>query len=231
MDLAFLVYIFSAGMFATVNPCGFAMLPAYLALYVAGEKDISTSVLTRLGRAIGVALAVAAGFLLLFLVAGLLITAGGRFIVQAIPFVGRLLGLGLVLLGIWLLLGRYLPVPSLPTPEARAEHTVRHMFLFGVAYGLASLSCTLPIFLIVVGGALSAATFFQGMLAFLVYGSGMAFVLILLTVGITFFENMLVRRVRHLLPYTQRIAALIVLGAGLYLTYYWWFAGGRMVAF
>lgn len=31
-------YAFGAGMVSTVNPCGFAMLPAYLSLYM-GAKD------------------------------------------------------------------------------------------------------------------------------------------------------------------------------------------------
>jgi cytochrome c biogenesis protein CcdA len=30
-------YALAAGMLATINPCGFALLPAYLSLYLSGE--------------------------------------------------------------------------------------------------------------------------------------------------------------------------------------------------
>ncbi len=42
--LAPLGFAFAAGMAATVNPCGFAMLPAYLDLYMgSGEKDAGSA--------------------------------------------------------------------------------------------------------------------------------------------------------------------------------------------
>jgi cytochrome c biogenesis protein CcdA len=37
-DIGFLVFALSAGAVATLNPCGFAMLPAYLA-YFPGRED------------------------------------------------------------------------------------------------------------------------------------------------------------------------------------------------
>lgn len=38
MDLDTIGFALAAGLVAAVNPCGFAMLPAYLALVVAGEE-------------------------------------------------------------------------------------------------------------------------------------------------------------------------------------------------
>ena len=52
--LAPLGFAFAAGMAATVNPCGFAMLPAYLGLYMgSGENGAGQpGPLTRLARAV-----------------------------------------------------------------------------------------------------------------------------------------------------------------------------------
>ena len=59
-------------MVATVNPCGFAMLPAYLGYFLGLEgqdRDVQASV----SRSLGVGLSVSAGFLVVFGLAGLAI--------------------------------------------------------------------------------------------------------------------------------------------------------------
>ena len=56
---------FAAGMLTVVNPCGFAMLPAYLGFFLGLEgedKDLRAGV----SRSIAVGLSVAGGFLLVF---------------------------------------------------------------------------------------------------------------------------------------------------------------------
>ena len=92
-DLLPVGYAFGAGMVSAVNPCGFAMLPAYLGLYL-GARDMmvapsgTTVVATgfasagaipaQVARATVVTWSVTAGFVLLFGGVGLAISAGGR---------------------------------------------------------------------------------------------------------------------------------------------------------
>src|SRR3546814_13264595 len=67
-----LAIAFASGMLATVNPCGFAMLPAYLGFFLGqegGDRDVRASV----SRSLGVGLSVSAGFLLVFSIVGLAI--------------------------------------------------------------------------------------------------------------------------------------------------------------
>src|SRR3546814_16901401 len=67
-----LAIAFASGMLATVNPCGFAMLPAYLGFFLGqegGDRDVRASV----SRSLGVGLSVSAGFLLVFSFVGLAI--------------------------------------------------------------------------------------------------------------------------------------------------------------
>src|SRR5574337_837098 len=155
-DFLPLGYAFGAGMVAAVNPCGFAMLPAYLGLYLGRDEErfAQASALQRFAQALTVAAAVSAGFVVLFGVTGLVIGAGGYFVVSAFPWIGLSIGVLLVALGLWLLAGRTL---STGLTEQVAAHLsapgqkgIRGFFVFGIAYGTASLSCTLPIFLGVV---------------------------------------------------------------------------------
>ena len=49
-------YAFGAGMVSAVNPCGFAMLPVYLSLYLGAEDEQfrQRSWVVRLAKAMGV---------------------------------------------------------------------------------------------------------------------------------------------------------------------------------
>ena len=95
-------YAFGAGMISTVNPCGFAMLPAYLSLYIGiTEPGFETrSPIARATRALYIGLMVTVGFLVLFSVVGLLVAAGGQLLVDIMPWAGLLTGVALAVLGV-----------------------------------------------------------------------------------------------------------------------------------
>ncbi len=245
MDLALLFWAFSAGMVATVNPCGFAMLPAYISYYLAtddgppGDEPLAPgaqpvgvlaprqlhATLSRLLPALAVGGILTTGFLVLFALAGTLISAGAYAVVRTMPWIGLGVGLGLVLLGVWLLLGHHLVLPGLPQMQMQRERSLRSIFLFGVAYGLASLSCTLPIFLVVVGGAFTRQSIGAALVQFLAYGLGMGVVLMALTLSLALFKGVLVRYLQRVVPYVERAGAVLLLGAGGYIVYYWLVTG------
>jgi len=71
-------------MVGAVNPCGFAMLPAYLGLYLgSGDTDGRAHLLGHIGRALVVGGLVTAGFVLMFGVAGLVNGIGSRSVVES----------------------------------------------------------------------------------------------------------------------------------------------------
>lgn len=74
-------YAFGAGMVSAVNPCGFAMLPVYLTLYLGAKESEfrQKSVFFRLLKAFWIAFVVTAGFALLFGLVGAIVSAGGSF--------------------------------------------------------------------------------------------------------------------------------------------------------
>jgi len=221
-------YAFGAGMVAAVNPCGFAMLPAYLSLYLGAKEDdfAKRPAVARILRAFMVGATVCLGFILLFGLAGIIISAGGNALLGAMPWIGILIGVALILLGLWVLAGRSLYLGVFERFASRVGDpstvSVRGFFLFGLAYGTASLSCTLPVFLVVVGSGIMAGGFLTGMGQFLGYGLGMASVIMALTLALAFFKQGLVARLRKAAPYVQLASAVLLVLAGAYMISYWW---------
>ncbi|MCI0899005.1 MAG: hypothetical protein J4O11_11975, partial [Chloroflexi bacterium] len=106
--LAPLGFAFAVGMASAVNPCGFAMLPAYLGLYLgdADKEAVQPSAFKQLRQALIVGGTVTAGFVVLFGSAGLVIGLGARaFIVDVLPWLGLVIGVVLAILGSWMLGG------------------------------------------------------------------------------------------------------------------------------
>ncbi|MCZ6907724.1 MAG: cytochrome c biogenesis CcdA family protein [Deltaproteobacteria bacterium] len=231
-------YPFGAGMVSTVNPCGFAMLPAYLSLYLGTQDNTfyQRSIALRTLKALFVGLTVSAGFVVLFAVIGTGVSAGGRFLIPAMPWIAIVIGVGLVILGLWMLTGRAVNAEFFAKLASRIGDPrsigVRGFFLFGVAFGAASLSCTLPIFLVVVGSALATGEFLSGLVQFVSYGMGMGLVLIVLTLGTALFkEGIVLTGLRGLFHYVERVAAVLLVVAGSYIVYYWLFKGGLINMF
>ena len=225
MDLAALVYPFTLGSIAAFNPCGFVMLPAFVSYFLATEDgahsvaDVGWA--TRLTRALGVRLALTAGFLALFVVAGGVISAGGLLLVTSVPWMGLVIGALFVGLGLWLLTGRSIAIPFLPTPQIERKRTTRSVFMFGVAYGLVSLSCTLPLFLGVVSGALTQTGIARALTQFVAYALGMGLVMMAITISLALFEGVMLTRMRQIGPYVSRLGAIALVAAGGYMIYYW----------
>jgi cytochrome c biogenesis protein CcdA len=78
-----LALAFAAGMLAPVNPCGFALLPAWIT-YTLGTTDASPVPL-RLARAARSGAALTIGFAGTLVTAGLIISAGARVLITAAP--------------------------------------------------------------------------------------------------------------------------------------------------
>jgi cytochrome c biogenesis protein CcdA len=161
---------------------------------------------------------VAVGFLGFFAIVGLPGSYGVGAIARAVPWAGLVTGAALALAGLLTLLGTDLRLPTYFRVQPRRERRVGAMLLFGVGYGAASLGCTLPLFLTLVGASLSGG---GKLTAFLAYGAGMAVVLMALSVLVALAREGAARAVRPLLPHMQRIAGLLLLASGGYLFYYW----------
>ena len=221
MELPF-AFAFTAGLVATLNPCGFAMLPAYLSYFMGlddGGEATTTGASVR--RAVQVGAVVSAGFLLVFGLAGILITLGVRAVVDAMPWIALAVGVGVIGLGAVLLAGRELTFRLPRTGSAPAGRGNAGVFWFGVSYAIASLSCTLPVFLVVVAGTIPQLGFVAGVATFLVYGLGMSTLLLLVTLALAFGKRALVTRLRAASQHVSRVAGGILILAGAYIVFFW----------
>ena len=225
-------FAFGAGMLSTVNPCGFAMVPAYISLYMgsSGENIQSRSLSSRGIRAFWITSVVSSGFLVLFGSAGILITMAGRTIAESIPWLAVLIGFGLIFLGIRMIAKRPLTATALLRLANRIGNprsvSTLGFFLFGIAFGITSLSCALPIFLAVVGSALAANGIESVVIQFSSYSLGMGSVILTLSLGMTFFKHdLFVKNLRRVMPRLHYVTGSVVVLAGGYIVYYWLIQG------
>ena len=224
--IAPLGFAFGAGLAAAFNPCGFAMLPAYMGLYLGVGEDDNSSFISHIGKALLIGGSVTVGFILLFAVAGAVIGLGARSVVGSIlPWIGLGVGILLTLAGAWLLGGGKLYTALAQQMAEKfgnpGQANIRGYFIFGLAYGLASLSCTLPIFLAVIGSSFASANIWAAFAQFILYALGMGAVIITLTVGIALFKGAMVGGMRKVMPYMQPIGTWLMLIAGTYIVFYW----------
>lgn len=176
-----IAFAFSAGIVAAFNPCGFALLPVYLARFLAkSTQGRSRSLLT----AAAVAAAVSAGFLLVFGVVGLVLSRITLALADFFPWLTVLVGLALMPVGIAMIWG-YHPSISLPRlQKSGSGQGLGSMVQFGASYGTVSLSCTLPIFLAAVSATFVDTSVGAGLAVFAAYGLGMSLVLTALTLAL-----------------------------------------------
>lgn len=211
---------FTAGLVAALNPCGFVMLPGYLALVVQGDTGDGRNALTALGRAVAATFAMALGFVVVFGAFGLLTIAAASTVQRYLPYVTVLIGIVLVALGIWFLAGHDLNVlMRLPHPPWAPSARMGSMFGYGLSYALASLSCTIGPFLAVSGTAVrGGAADVVGVYA--LYVAGFTLVVGALAVAAALASSAVADRMRRILPYVNRISGALLVVVGLYVSYY-----------
>lgn len=224
-------FAFGAGMVATVNPCGFVMLPAYLGMYVGDGQDAdgrgagSIRMVRQLTKALYISAALGLGFVVLFGTVGFLVSAGARSVADVFPWLSFTLGFLMAGLGAYLFAGGKLYTGAAQSAASKIgdprDQSLRGYFLFGLSYATASLSCTLPIFLGIVTASLATDGVIGAAGQFLAYALGMAFVITVLTVSIAVFKGALVNHIRKIMPYLNSISAGILIIVGGYLIFYW----------
>jgi cytochrome c biogenesis protein CcdA len=210
---------FLRGMIAAVNPCGFVLLPTYLMYFLGMQGAVPGSQRATMRRALVVSGAVSAGFLSIFLVVGLISYHFTNWINQNAKYATVVIGIGLIALGASMLFGFKLPIAT-PRIDAGGRTTgVGSMFLYGIAYAVASIGCTIGLFL---------ATLFStrrdgvvsGVLNVVAYGAGMALLVTALTVALAVANTGLLKVLRGGMQHVETIAAVFVLLSGVYLVYY-----------
>lgn len=218
-----LAYAFGVGMVATFNPCGFAMLPAYLSYFLGLEGATQPDQRGSALRALAVGACMAAGFLVVFGLLGIVLEPVLDTVQEHLPWVTIVLGIGLVGLGIAMLAGRTFTVDLPKLTRRTTDRELWSVFLFGISYALVSLSCSISLFVSVVSTTFDRDGVASGVAVLLAYGLGMGLVLMVLTLAIAVARQGLVRNLRRALPYVNRVSGALLVVAGAYVAYYGWY--------
>ena len=226
-------YAFGAGMVSAVNPCGFALLPAYLGLYLRDRETASAT--ERLARAAVVGVTVTATFIVVFGLVGLALTLIGAVLGSYLRWAGLAVGVLLVIVGGSVLGGRHLNLGLAQhlgdrIGIAAQSGGVRAYAAYGLAYAVGSLGCTLPIFLAVVGIGLGSRGAAGAAVQLLLYGLGMGAVLTFLALGTALVRRTAFRRIRNLGGLVEPLSAALLLVTGGYVVFYWLSPGGTLAA-
>jgi cytochrome c biogenesis protein CcdA len=217
-------YAYAAGMVAAVNPCGILLVPSLVAYYLGSEEAPTMGWSQRAVRALLLGGATTLGFVALFGVVGSVLGSGGMALGRYFPYAGLGIGVIFVLLGLWMIvtnsaLGVATAGRAMGIAHPRGD--ARSMFVFGIGYGVASLACTLPVFLVVVGTAFLAGGLLEAITYFVSYALGMGTMLTAVIVGAAFFRSAVTRGLHRIVPHIHGLAASLLLAAGIFIVAYW----------
>jgi cytochrome c biogenesis protein CcdA len=214
MAFAYLGLAFTAGFMATLAPCALPMLPSYIAYYLNLEEERS------LKKSIIFSVTTVIGFLTLYMVIGLLPSVIVNRIATRLELVIPIIGVFLILMGVLNLFSNLpgrIPILHLKAPE---KGGIGSFYIYGLGYGAASLSCSFPVFILLVLQSASAGGPLDVLIMFLVYGTGAAAMMIPLTLALSYSKEVIYSKLMEYMPYVKKANSIILILAGLYMIYY-----------
>jgi cytochrome c biogenesis protein CcdA len=217
-------FALTTGVITAFNPCGFAMLPAYVSYFIGSNADdvpaTRSARVTRAGLMGGV---VTLGFVTVFGIVGLVAAGLRSSVTRSAPYVAMIVGVALVVLAIAMLRGLEIRVPFLKVKSLRTGAGFRSMYVYGVSYAVVSLGCALPGFLANVAFAFHEQSVVRSLVLYIAFAAGMGLVLLALSIFVALAQSAAVRGMRRASQYTHRASGVLLLLAGLYIARYGYF--------
>jgi len=206
--------VFAAGVFATFNPCGFAMLPAYMTMLVnSSTKQVTPTQLAL--RAIQFASLMSLGVISVFAVFAAVIFPISTSVQKYLPIVTITIGVLLIALGAATLLGRAIFLKKLWSPNTAPSTRLKSLYLYGVTFALGSVSCTIGPLL-----AATSKTLNLGLIAtlrtYLFYALGMSITIMVIAL-IALFSQATLGKVRNSIRIIEIISSVFLIAIGFYL--------------
>jgi cytochrome c biogenesis protein CcdA len=216
-------YSFILGVLAAVNPCGFVLLPTYLVFFLGTREETELATSERMRRALVVSSGISIGFLTIFFVIGVISRLFTQWIELNAKYASLAIGIVLVIGGARMLSG-WTPKFAMPQIGGVQTKTFRATVIYGVAYAVASIGCTIGFLTTAVFGSIALHGFISGVFSILLYGLGMAMLVTALTVSLAFAKTGIVTVIKNRLHIIQRLGAILVTLTGIYLVFYWYAA-------
>lgn len=210
------------------SPCAIGLLPGYVGHAVRFHGGTEGG---RLRRAAGLGAVAASGLLLVFLGIGGLAFAFSQSISPYVPWLGPIVGVVLVLVGVLLLvrpysvaLQRFFSPLTAIGADAGPQRGTFGYFLYGLGYGAGSAGCTAPVLLSLIALATSAGPY-EGLLMILLWAFSAAAFMAILTVVIAGGRAGLAEWLRRHAHKVEVASALLFVAAGVFLVWFAWRAG------
>jgi len=208
---------FFAGIAMFFNPCGIALLPAYIS-FLLGQKEEDASKIKRAIRGFQIGAVVSAGILSVFVGTGVLISLLGNFLAPYAFWLGTITGLALIVLGVLMFAGKAFTI-NLPH-NFKAKSSLGKFYVFGVGYAIGGISCTLPVFLLVAFNALGGGSFIAGFVNFLAFSLGTVLLMLAVTTMTAISKSFVERWIVSRMTVIYKLSSLVIIGAGIYLIYF-----------
>ena len=222
----------SGGIASFFSPCALPMLPAYLSYYLSADASPTSAsletasadgglVTTGLRHGVLFGGLASAGMLSVFAVTAAVAGVLGDILKRVIPLLIPIVGLVIIGLGVLMLADRVSWFSRTVQLPEWGEASPKQFFVFGLLFAGAALGCTAPVFFgitltaLSTGGILGAVTVLTG------YASGMIGLFVVMTVLVAVAKEETARRIQSLIPYIERASAVLLIGAGLYMLYYY----------
>ena len=226
LDLKLASLAFSAGLISFVNPCGFALLPVYITYYFKNEGLEKSTILRKIFAGLIFGLLVSLGFAAIFSLIGFIVSYIGRGLLKYVGWFDLFIGVVLIVIGLIYLFNfntkinlSKLTILGEKLKTNRLRNKYASFFVYGMGFAIASLGCTLPIFLLVVTTAIQQTGIFNGIVVFLIYAAGMSFFMILFSLAVALSKTVIEKTLKKWMPYIYKLGAVIVILAGIYLIY------------
>lgn len=213
---------FLAGVLAAFNPCGFALLPAYLGSIILTE-DGSPKRWSQNGRAMKFSLGMTIGFIGVFGSFALVLTSFAGSVAKFLPLATVLIGIFLIVISSTLILKKSLILKKIFNPNMAPTQRWVSQVGYGVSFALASLSCTIGPFLAITAAAIQGRNFFGILTLFISYSFGMGSVVLMLALLVAAARTGFIHKLRGSQGGISVVSGYLLFLVGIYEVWYGWF--------
>lgn len=211
MNAALMTLAFVGGVFTFFSPCSFPMLPSYVS-YSLSLRGKGSSVVEGLKLGLLASLGLTTVYLPLIMIQALIFEA----VSEVFPLITMILGFLLVIYGFIDILNIYFLIPIRMPFSAFRKGGKTLLYLYGLAYALASLPCSAPVAFMAASISLSL-----GLGAFVsvisLYLLGLNSLMIAVTLICASFKQLVSKLSVKLIPYFRRVTPLLLIASGTYI--------------
>jgi cytochrome c-type biogenesis protein len=174
-----------AGVISFSSPCCLPLLPGYVS-YISALPTSQLSVKESRATTLRASLAFVAGFTLVFTALGVASAFFGSYVLQVLPTIVRVMGVGIIALGLSMM--GLLRIPFLMRERrfdmTRLPRGTRGAFGVGVAFAAGWTPCIGPVLAVILATAAGTGTVAWGALLLILYSLGLGLPFIALALGL-----------------------------------------------